>query len=195
MDEGGPGEVTQLLAKLSTGDSEVSTRLITLVYSELRAMAGRCMRRERPSHTLQATVLVHEAYLRLAGQDRIQWQNRAHFFGIAARVMRRILLDYAREHRAAKRGGAATRIAFDEALLVSDDHLEGILILDESLQKLAALDPEQSRLVELRFFAGMNVEEIAEVMGISTATVKREWSHAKAWLRREMDGRAGRAAG
>jgi RNA polymerase sigma factor (TIGR02999 family) len=193
-DEPSPGEVTQLLTKLSKGDNEASTRLIALVYSELRAMAGRCMRRERPDHTLQATVLVHEAYMRLAGQDGIQWQSRAHFFGIAARVMRRILLDYAREHRAAKRGGAATRIAFDEALVVSDDRLEDILILDESLQKLAAVDPEQGRLVELRFFAGMTVEETSEVMGISTATVKREWSHAKAWLRREMDGRASRAS-
>jgi|SRR5580700_3951847 RNA polymerase sigma-70 factor (ECF subfamily) len=183
--DSGPREVTQLLAKLSAGNSEASSRLINLVYSELRAMAGRCMRRERPDHTLQATALVHEAYLRLAGQG-IQWQSRGHFFGIAARVMRRVLLDYAREHRAKKRGGAAARVTLDDGLLVTEDHLENVLILDESLMKLAAVDPQQSRLVELRFFAGMTVEETSEVMGISTATVKREWSHAKAWLHREM---------
>jgi RNA polymerase sigma factor (TIGR02999 family) len=183
--DAGPGEITKLLARLSAGDSEASSRLIALVYAELRAMAGRCMCRERANHTLQATVLVHEAYLRLAGQDEIQWQNRAHFFGLAARVMRRVLLDYAREHRAKKRSGGA-QVTLDEALLVSEDHLEQVLILDESLQKLAEVDPQQSRLVELRFFAGMTVEETAEVMGISTATVKREWSHAKAWLIRAM---------
>ena len=183
--DNGPREVTQLLAKLSAGNSEASSRLINLVYSELRAMAGHCMRRERPDHTLQATALVHEAYLRLAGQG-IQWQSRGHFFGIAARVMRRVLLDYAREHRAKKRGGAAARVTLDDGLLVTEDHLENVLILDESLMKLAAVDPQQSRLVELRFFAGMTVEETSEVMGISTATVKREWSHAKAWLHREM---------
>jgi RNA polymerase sigma-70 factor (ECF subfamily) len=186
MDTAGPREVTQLLAKLSAGDSAASSRLITLVYAELRAMAGRCMRRERPDHTLQATVLVHEAFLRLAGQDGIEWQNRAHFFGLAARVMRRVLLDYAREHRAKKRSGAAIRVTLDDGLLVSEDHLENVLLLDECLKKLAAVDPQQSRLVELRFFAGMTVEETAEVMGISTATVKREWSHAKAWLSRAM---------
>jgi RNA polymerase sigma factor (TIGR02999 family) len=184
-----PKEVTQLLAKLSAGDSEASARLITLVYSDLRAVAGRCMRNERPNHTLQATVLVHEAYLRLAGQDKIQWQSRAHFFGIAARVMRRILLDYAREHRAKKRSGGAIQVTFNDALIVSEDHLEDVLILDECLEKLAAVDPQQSRLVELRFFAGMTVEETSEVMGISTATVKREWSHAKAWLIRAMKAR------
>src|SRR5882762_7222156 len=129
----GPREVTQLLAALSSGNAEASARLITLVYSELRAMAGRYMRRERPDHTLQATALVHEAYFRLAGLDHVQWQNRAHFFGIAARVMRCVLLDYAREHRAKKRSGAATRIALDDALLVTDDHLEDVLMLDESL--------------------------------------------------------------
>jgi RNA polymerase sigma-70 factor (ECF subfamily) len=181
----GPGEVTRLLGKLAEGDGEASARLIALVYGELRAIAGRCMRRERPEHTLQATVLVHEAYMRLAGEDGIQWQSRAHFFGIAARVMRRVLLDYAREHRAKKRSGGA-RVTFDDGLVVSQDHLEDILILDECMQKLAAVDPRQSQLVELRFFAGLTVEETAEVMSISTATVKREWSHAKAWLIREM---------
>ena len=157
-------------------------------------MAGRCMRRERPDHTLQATALVHEAYFRLVGQGHVQWQNRAHFFGTAARAMRCVLLDYAREHRAKKRSGAATRVTLDDVLLVTEDHIEDVLMLAETLQKLAAIDPHESRLVELRFFAGMTVEETSEVMGISTATVKREWSHAKAWLRREMDGRAIHAA-
>src|ERR1035438_2655673 len=170
-------EVTQLLARLSAGDRGASERLIPVVYAELRAMAGRCMRRERPGHTLQATLLVDEAYLRLVGLDTIHWQNRAHFFGVAALVMRRILLDYAREHRARKRGGGAPKVSLDEALLVDEDRLDDVLALDESLQRLTAADPEQGRLVELRFFAGMTVEEIAEVMGISTATGKREWRH------------------
>src|ERR1700733_3220352 len=128
--ETGPREVTQLLAKLSAGDSEASSRLIVLVYAELRTMAGRYMRRERPNHTLQATILVHEAYLRLAGQDEIQWQNRAHFFGIAARIMRRVLLDYAREHRAKKRSVGA-RVTLEDHLMVSEDRLDDVLILDE----------------------------------------------------------------
>ena len=187
-----PREVTQLLAKLSAGEREASARLIQLVYGELRAMAHHCMCRERAGHTLQATGLVHEAYLRLAGQD-IQWQNRAHFFGIAARVMRRVLLDYAREHRAKKRSGGK-QVTLEDHLVVSEGHLEDIVILDQCIEKLAAVDPQQARLVELRFFAGMNVEETAEVMGISTATVKREWSYAKAWLAREMNERPRRAA-
>jgi RNA polymerase sigma factor (TIGR02999 family) len=184
--EGAPGEITGLLGKLGSGQTEVSARLIALVYAELRAIAGRCMRRERPDHTLQPTVLVHEAYLRLAGQAGVQWQSRAHFFGFAAQVMRRVLLDYAREHCALKRGGAAVRISLDDVFLVTEDQLDKVLMLDESLNKLAAIDPQQSRVTELRFFAGMTVEETAEVMGMSTATVKREWSHAKAWLHRDM---------
>jgi RNA polymerase sigma factor (TIGR02999 family) len=188
-----PGEVTQLLAKIASGNAAVSERLIPLVYAELRAMAGRCMRRERPDHTLQATVLVHEAFLRLVGEHNIQWQSRTHFFAIAAKVMRRVLIHYAREHRAIKRGGAGMRAdledALEHSLLVAEDHLEEVLMVDESLKKLAAIDPAQSRLVELRFFAGMTVEETSAVMGLSTATVKREWTHAKAWLRREMKGR------
>ena len=188
-----PREVTQLLAKLSAGDNEASSRLISLVYGELRVMAGRCMRRERPNHTLQATGLVHEAYLRLAGQG-IQWQDRAHFFGIAARVMRRVLLDYAREHRAKKRNGGAKQVTLDDALMISRDRLEEVLILDQCLERLEASDPQQSRLVELRFFAGLTVEETSEAMGISTATVKREWSHAKAWLTRAMKERPAYAA-
>jgi RNA polymerase sigma factor (TIGR02999 family) len=187
--ESEPGEITGLLGKLESGQAEVSARLIALVYKELRAIAGRCMRRERPDHTLQPTVLVHEAYLRLAGQAGIQWQSRAHFFAFAAHVMRRVLLDYAREHRALKRGGGGARVSLDDAFLVTEDQLEKVLILDESLKKLAAIDPQQCRVTELRFFAGMTVEETAEAMSMSTATVKREWSHAKAWLHRDMGAR------
>jgi RNA polymerase sigma factor (TIGR02999 family) len=188
--EKGPGEVTRLLRKLPAGNSDDSARLIELIYQELRAMAGRCMRRERPNHTLQATVLVHEAYLRLVG-EHIDWQGRAHFFGIAARVMRRILLDYAREHNSAKRGSGGFPVALADRLLVTEESLDNVLILDESLHRLAAVDPEQCRLVELRFFAGLTVEETAEVMSISTATVKREWRHVKAWLARDMTPKGG----
>lgn len=188
-------EVTQLLARLSAGDQSASAKLIALVYPELRSMARRCMRNERPGHTLQATGLVHEAYLRLIGLDRIQWQNRAHFFGIAARVMRQVLLDYAREHHARKRGGGAARVDLDDNLLIAEDHLDDVMAMDESLDRLAEVDPDQARLIELRFFAGMTVDEIAEVMAISTATVKREWSHAKAWLRRDMSQRSVAASG
>jgi RNA polymerase sigma factor (TIGR02999 family) len=190
----GSAEITQLLARLNSGDSAVSARLIALVYPELRAIAGRAMRRERPDHTLQATVLVHEAYMRLVAQTGMQWENRAQFFGIAASVMRRVLVDYAREHRALKRGGAAAKVTLDDALVVSEDHLDRVLMIDDSLRKLAEVDPAQSRVVELRFFAGMNVEETAEALGISTATVKREWSHAKAWLQRDMRTRGAHGA-
>jgi RNA polymerase sigma factor (TIGR02999 family) len=153
--EGEPGEITGLLGKLSSGQAEVSARLIELVYKELRSIAGRCMQRERPGHTLQPTVLVHDVYLRPAAETGIRWQSRAHFFGFAAQIMRRVLLDYAREHRAIKRGGAGARISLDEAFLITDDQLDKVLILDESLQKLAAVDPQQARIVEFRFFAGM----------------------------------------
>jgi RNA polymerase sigma-70 factor, ECF subfamily len=189
------GEVTRLLAELRAGDGKAPGELVELVYAELRRLAASCMRRERPNHTLQATALVHEAYFRLVGQREVEWQSRAHFFGIAAQIMRRILLDHARDRRAAKRGGGVKQVTLDDALMVTDDHLDNVLALDESLRKLALKDPAQSRLVELRFFAGMTVEESAEVLGISTATVKREWSHAKAWLLRDMNAKAAHAAG
>ena len=187
-------EITGLLVRLKSGEPEVSARLIALVYPELHAMAGRCMRRERPDHTLQPTVLVHEAFLRLVGQSGIQWESRAQFFGFAAAVMRRVLVDYAREHRALKRGGAAARVTLDDALLVTEEHLDRVIMIDDSLRKLAEVDPGQARVVELRFFAGMNVEETAEALGISPATVKREWSHAKAWLQRDMQLRGAHGA-
>jgi RNA polymerase sigma-70 factor, ECF subfamily len=192
---GEAGEITRLLGELGSGEAEISARLIALVYKELRAIAGRCMRNERPGHTLQPTVLVHEAYLRLAADTSVHWESRAQFFGFAAHIMRRVLLDYAREHRALKRGGAATRISLDNVFLVTEEQLDNVVMLDESLHRLAAADSQQSRIVELRFFAGMTLEETAEVVGLSTATVKREWNHAKAWLHRDMSREIPNAAG
>ena len=180
------GEVTRLLGQLSAGRKEAGVELAPLIYRELHKLAAACMRRERPGHTLQATALVHEAYMRLIGQKDVRWQNRSHFYGIAAQVMRRVLLDYARGRQAAKRGGPNQKIRIDEALLVSEQQLDVALSVDECLTRLEKIDPRQSRLVELRFFAGLSVEQTAEVMEISTATVKREWSFAKAWLQREM---------
>jgi RNA polymerase sigma-70 factor, ECF subfamily len=156
-----------------------------LIYRELHKLAAACMRRERPGHTLQATALVNEAYMRLLGQQDVAWQNRSHFYGIAAQIMRRVLLDYARKHQAAKRGGPH-KVRIDEALLVGEQQLDMVLAVDEALTRLEQLDPRQSRVVELRFFAGLDVEQTAAVMEISTATVKREWQFAKAWLQREM---------
>ena len=169
-----------------TGDNEALAELITLVYDELRRLASFYLRRERPGHTLQTTALVHEAYLRLAGQRHARWENRSQFFAIAAQQMRRILVDYARSHRSSKRGGAAVKVSLDNAVVFSSERSADVLSVDESLTKLAALDPEQARITELRFFGGLTVAETAEVIGISPATVKREWTMAKAWLTREV---------
>ncbi len=182
----GAGEVTRLLGQLRAGRREAADELAPLIYGELHKLAAACMRRERPSHTLQATALVNEAYMRLIGQHDVEWQNRSHFYGIAAQTMRRVLLDYARKHQAAKRGGPAMRFRVDEALLVSEQQLDLVLAVDESLKRLEQIDPQQGRLVELRYFAGLNVEQAAEALGISTATVKREWQFAKTWLQREL---------
>jgi RNA polymerase sigma factor (TIGR02999 family) len=179
------GDVTKLLRQLRSGDRESAERLIAAVYGELRQVAARAMRQERPGHTLQPTALVNEAFLRLAGQSGVEWQDRAHFFGVAARVMREILVDYARKHSAAKRGGGQ-RITLDDTLLISHDRLDEVVACDQVLGRLEAMDPRQGRIVELRFFAGLSVEEVAEVMQISTPTVKREWASAKAWLHREL---------
>ena len=160
--------------------------LITLVYDELRRLASFYLRSERPGHTLQTTALVHEAYLRLAGQRQARWENRSQFFAIAAQQMRRILVDYARSHGTSKRGGAAAKVSLDKAVAFLGEPSTDVLAVDESLTKLAALDPEQARITELRFFGGLTVEETAEVIGISPATVKREWTMAKAWLTREV---------
>jgi RNA polymerase sigma factor (TIGR02999 family) len=184
----GSGEVTRLLAQLRAGHGDAAGELAPLIYQELHRLAAACMRRERAEHTLQPTALVNEAYIRLVGQRDVQWQNRSHFYGIASQVMRRVLLDYARKRRSSKRGGEQKKVEFDENLLASDQQLEVALSVDECLQRLERIDPQQSRVVELRFFGGLNVEETAEVLGISTATVKREWQFAKAWLQREMNG-------
>jgi RNA polymerase sigma factor (TIGR02999 family) len=182
MPEAG-GDITLLLEELRAGKQEAADQLVPLIYAELRRIAGAQMARERQGHTLQATAVVHEAYMRLAGEQNITWQNRAHFFAIAAKTMRRVLLDYARQHRAAKRGGeGAQKVAIDSEALTGDDRLEDVIALDEALSRLSAMNPQQARTVELRFFAGLNVEETAEVMGVS----KREWRLAKAWLDREL---------
>jgi RNA polymerase sigma factor (TIGR02999 family) len=181
------GDVTRLLGELRSGNQAVADQLVGLIYDELRRIAGAQMRRERSGHTLQATAVVHEAYMRLAGEQDIEWQNRAHFFAIAARTMRRVLLDYARQRHAGRRGGeGARKVDIDAELLIGDDRLEDVVALDEVLERLSQMDPEQGRIVELRFFGGLNVEETAEVMGISPRTVKREWRLAKAWLDREL---------
>jgi RNA polymerase sigma-70 factor (ECF subfamily) len=179
-------EVTQLLLDWSDGDQAAFDALMPLVYDELRQMAHRYMSRERPGHTLQTTALVSEAYLRLVDQKRVHWQNRAHFFAVAAQAMRRILIDYARKQRYAKRGGGAPKICLEEAAVMSQERAADLVALDQALITLASLDPQQSRVVELRFFGGLTIEETAEVLRLSVDMVKREWATAKAWLSREM---------
>ena len=183
-----PPNVTQLLIGWSQGDREALDKLVPLVYDELRRQAARYLRRERVGHTLQTTALIHEAYLRLIDQKNVHWQNRAHFFGIAAQLMRRILVDHARTKKRAKRGGSDVRVSFSEATLKAKGQDLDIVALDEALARLAEIDEQQSRIVELRFFSGLTVEETAEVLSISPATVKRDWSMAKAWLHRELTG-------
>ena len=180
-----PEDVTRLLAAYSRGDSEALDKLLPLVYGELRRTAERYLRRERSDHTLQATALVHEAYLRLVGQDT-PWQNRAHFFGVAAEMMRRILIDYARGRQSAKRGSNPLKLSLDEVIDFSDERAADLLALDDALKALAEFDPQQSRIVELRFFGGLSIEETAEVLGVGTATVTRQWKMAKAWLYHEI---------
>jgi len=180
-------EVTRLLVAWSDGDQAALEQLTPLVYSELRRLARRHLGRERKGHTLQTTALVHEAYIRLIDQKEVRWQNRAHFFAIAAQMMRRILVDYARARNNAKRGGGAQMVSLDEALEVSDDRAADVIALDEALVALAALDQRKIRIIELRFFGGLSIEETAEVLGVSPGTVMREWTFAKAWLQREID--------
>ena len=184
---GSGGAVTLLLTQLREGNQEAANELVPLVYGELRRMAAAYMQRERPGRTMQATELVHEAYMRLVGGESPPWQNRAHFFAIAAHTMRQVLLDYARRRHAAKRGGSnARKVDIDAELLIAGNTLDNVIAIDEVLDRLAKIDPRQSRMIELRFFGGLSVEEIAEVMGLSAVTVKREWRSAKAWLHREM---------
>jgi RNA polymerase sigma factor (TIGR02999 family) len=179
-------DVTGLLVNWSNGDQQALEDLMPLVYSELRRLAKAYLRRERSDHTLQSTALVNEAFLRLVNQRNVQWKSRAHFFGIAAQLIRRILVDHARAHQADKRGAGAFKLSLDEAIGVPEKRDLDLVALDDALQRLTELDPQQSRIVELRFFAGLSIEETAEVLGISTATVKREWSTARAWLYRDL---------
>ena len=183
-----PEEVTQILQEVSGGDREAPARLMPLVYDELRRLADHYLRQERPDHTLQPTALVHEAYLRLVDQTRVDWQNRAHFFGVAAQLMRRILVDYARRHQTSKRGGLRQKLTLDEAVDYSQTRDVDLVRLDDALTALAQFDTRQSQIVELRFFGGLTIEETAEALGISPATVKVDWNMAKAWLRREIGG-------
>jgi RNA polymerase sigma factor (TIGR02999 family) len=179
-------EVTQLLIAWSDGDKSALDKLMPLVYDELRRLAHHYMSHERPSHTLQTTALVNEAYVKLVNRQRVHWQNRAHFFAIAAQLMRCILVDHARSHAYAKRGGKAPKIELDETLVISKQRAAEVVALDEALKQLAELDPQQSRIVELRFFGGLTIEETAEVVRLSPATIKREWTTAKAWLYHEL---------
>lgn len=183
-----PAAVTDLLQAWSGGDRDAGERLIGLVYDELRSQAARHLRRERREHTLRPTALVHEAYLRLTAQRGTAWPSRAHFFAMAAKVMRHILVDHARRHRAAKRAGSWCRVSLDEAdaVAVAPRADVDLLAVEEALGELAALDPDQARVVELRFFGGLSVEETADVLGVSSATVKREWRTARAWLHHRM---------
>lgn len=178
-------DVTRLLQEMSDGNRAVVDELMPLVYAELRRLAGSFLRGERVGHTLQPTALVNEAYLRLIDQRRVRWRNRAHFFGIAARLMRRILVDHARRRQAAKRGGDAIVLTLDEALIADETDVD-LVALDDALRGLGEMDPDLVRLVEMRFFGGLTIEETAEAMGVSPATVKREWSTARAWLHREL---------
>ena len=181
-----PKPVTELLMNWSKGDLEAREALIPLVYDELRRLAASCLRRERPDHTLQPTALVNEAYLRLVEERNVNWQSRSHFFGVSAKLMRRILVDHARAHLAEKRGSGMPKVGLTEAIAMSKERPAELLALDESLTRLAELDPQQALIVELRIFAGLTVEEAARLLNISPATVKRDWSVAKAWLLREV---------
>ena len=179
-------DVTQLLEDLSAGKEHALDDLMPLVYRELRRQAAGYLRRERQNHTLQPTALVNEAFLKLVQQRNVRWQNRAHFFGVASQAMRRILVDHARTHRREKRGGDAAKVTLDDAVIGAQSRSIDLLALDEALERLGQLDERQVRVVELRFFGGLSVEETAEALRISPATVKREWSMARAWLHSQL---------
>ena len=179
-------EVTQLLLAWSEGDKTALDQLIPLVYSELRRLAKRHMRSERAGHTLQTTALIHEAYLRLIDADQVQWRNRAHFFGIAARLMRQILVARARERGCQKRGGGAERVSLDEAMVIDERLDEDLVALDEALGELSQFDARMAQVVEMRFFGGLTEEEIAAALDVSTKTVRRDWRLARSWLRRKL---------
>lgn len=185
------GDVTRLLEELNAGNAEALPVLLPLVYDELRRVASRHLGRERQGHTLQPTALVHEAYLKLVGQHEVRYQNRGHFFGVAAQAMRRILIDQARARLSDKRGGDRRSVPVDEAMMVEEPRAIDLVALDLALTQLAAFDPGQAKLVELRFFVGCTIEETAEILGVSEGTVKREWRLARAWLNREVDRQLG----
>lgn len=185
-----PSQVTKLLQSWRDGNREALDDLLPLVYDELRRVAHRHLRNERPEHSLQSTALVHEVYVRLVGQDFPEWKGRAHFFAIAAQLMRQILVDYARRHRASKRGSGVCMLTLDNVATLPQRKDVDVVALHDALNALAELDPRQSRIVELRFFAGLSLEETSEVMGIGTATVQRDWTAARAWLHREISRRS-----
>jgi RNA polymerase sigma factor (TIGR02999 family) len=184
-----PDDVTQLLIAWNGGDRAALDRLIPLVYEELRRTAKRYMRRERTGHTLQTTALVNEVYFRLIDADTVRWQDRAHFFAIAAQLMRRVLVDFARRRRQLKRGGDMQQVSLDEALIAVQDREVDLVALDDALRALESLDKRQSQVVEMRFFGGLSEDEIAEVLQVSPRTVRSDWSMAKAWLLRELSNR------
>src|SRR5271163_4424127 len=193
-----PPDVATLLGELGVGNDKAAAELVVLLYSELRRLASRYLRRERRDHTLQTTALVHEAYLRLADQREVRWKNREQFLGVAAQLMRRILVDYSRGHDAKKRGKGFERVFLEEAAGVSKGKATDVIALDEALTRLAEFDPQQARLVEVRFFGGLSIEETAAVLGVSSTTVKRNWNLCKAWLARELrkgEAREGKAHG
>ena len=179
-----PQEVTQLLADWSKGDKSALDKLLPLVHAELRRIARRQMSHERPGHTLQATALINEVYLKLLGQESFEWQNRAHFFAVCAQMMRHILIDHARAHTREKRGGGAVQVSLDKAVVIANEQAEHLLALDEALRSLENLDAQKAKIVELRYFGGLSLEETAEVLDISPRTVRREWQRSKAWLYR-----------
>lgn len=186
MEQHPPSEVSLLLQDWRNGDCQALDALLPLVYKELRRLAHFQLQKERPDHTLQSAALVHEAYLRLIGLNAPQWESRTHFFAIAAQLMRQILVDYARRHRAAKRGGSVCKLSLEDAKVASRGKDIDIAALDDALSALAKIDPRQSRVVELRFFAGLSLQEISDAMDIAPATVQRDWTAARAWLHREM---------
>ena len=181
-----PSEVTVLLRAVGEGDSQAPGRLLELVYADLRRLASAYMQSERPEHTLQATALVHEAYLRLVDWKNVNWENRAQFFAVAAQVMRRVLVDHARGKNAAKREGLQQKLALDEAVSFADEKEFDVLALEEALSSLEQLDPRQAKIVEMRFFGGLSIEDVAHVLKLSPTTIKREWTIAKAWFQREL---------
>jgi len=190
-----PGDFTSLLERASRGDERAAELLVPVVYEELRSLAERFFAHEQPGHTLQPTALVHEAYLRLLGAQEIHWQNRAHFVGVAARAMRQVLVTHATRKKTAKRGRGWTKVPLDDAVALFEDRSIDVLGLDEALDELASFDSRQSRVVELRFFGGLTTPEVARVLGVSSRTVEREWSLARAWLRLKIEGRTGGANG